>query len=1146
MKGYQIKSRLDKSLRLLFLVIFFGGLSLNTIPTVSAVSTDLVISQVYGGGGNSGATYTNDFIEIFNRGSAGVSLTGYQVQYFAPNGNSGGSTTLTSLTLSAGQYYLIQEAQGTGGTTPLPSPDQTGTLSMGGTAGSVKLLNSSSTVIDTVGYGSTATVREGTPAPAPSNTTAVFRASSGCTDSDNNSADFTTGVPAPRNTSTALHSCAPIQTNPSGTGTASPGTVAPGAQVTLSVNVTPGTNPASTGLTVTADLTSIGGSATQAFSGSGNTFTYLATVAGGTSEGVKSLPFTIQDNETRTGTGTISLSINNLGLCGGTFTHTYEVQGTTETSPLNGQTNVVVQGVVVGDFEGASPALRGFFIQDETGDSDATTSDGLFVFNGNNDSVSAGQVVRVTGTVSEYQGQTQITANSGGVESCERTATITPTDVNLPFASATYPERFEGMLVRLPQTLYVTETYQLGRFGQILMSSGDRLRQPTQLSDPGGPAQTLQAANDLNQIIIDDSLQSQNPDPIIFGRGTSPLSASNTLREGDTATNITGILNYTWAGNAASPNAYRVRPTVQPDFQATNQRPTEPENIGGTLRVAGLNLLNFFNTYTGCTYGVGGAAADCRGADNQTEFDRQVAKTLAAVEATQADVIAFSEIENDGYGPSSAIVDLVTRLNTAEGAGTYAFIDADAATGQTNALGTDAIKVGIIYKPGKVTPVGNTAVLNTGAFGLFQITGSDPQGRSRPALAQTFKQNSNNEQFTVVANHLKSKGSACDNNISPVGPDPDTGDLQGNCNLTRKQAAQEEVTWLATNPTGIADPDILIMGDMNSYAKEDPIKAFENGGYTNLIASKIGQNAYSYVFDGQSGYLDHALGSPGLSSQVSGVTEFHNNADEPTALDYNTDFKSAGQISSLYAVDPFRASDHDPVLVGLNLTTVCDPLVVTSSTDDGTDTCGTLSGAINQAKALSSSQAMAITFLVGTIALSGSLPTITSLQPANPLTIGPSCSTVASSPGSRVQIVPGGQNVPGTALTIGSNVILQGFTVTGFSTSAITVIGANNTIACSRVGTADGTTATANGIGIDLQGSNNNLGLVNQADTGNQVAGNSGIGIYVEGTSSNNYAYYNLVGLQSDGTTSLKNGGGGIKVDSGGQLKFGPGNKIKA
>jgi uncharacterized protein len=482
----------------------------------------------------------------------------------------------------------------------------------------------------------------------------------------------------------------------------------------------------------------------------------------------------------------------------------------------------------------------------------------------------------------------------------------------MPFPTADYLERYEGMLVRFPQTLYVTEHFQLGRFGQVVMSSGGRLQQPTNMVEPGAPALALQAANNLNRIIVDDDLQNQNPDPILFGRGGLPLSASNTLRGGDTATGMVGVMTYTWAGNAASGNAYRLRPSTAmgggvPDFQPANPRPANPDDVGGSLKATGFNLLNYFNTFTGCTNGVGGAPTDCRGAENLTEFNRQWPKTVAALVKMDADIVGLIEIENDGYGPNSALQDLVDRLNAATAPGTYAFIDVDAATGQVNALGTDAIKVAFIYKPATVRLVGQTAALNTESF----VTGGDSAPRNRPALAQTFEQIDNGERVTVVVNHLKSKGSACEA--------PDAGDGQGNCNIVRTNAALEMADWLRNDPTNTGEPDILIVGDLNSYAMEDPIMVFEEFGYTNLILDVVGPDAYSYVFDGQWGYLDHALASAPLVAQVSGVTEYHINSDEPSVLDYNTNFKSAGQIISLFDPDEFRSSDHDPVIVGLDL-----------------------------------------------------------------------------------------------------------------------------------------------------------------------------------------------------------------------------------
>jgi predicted extracellular nuclease len=621
------------------------------------------------------------------------------------------------------------------------------------------------------------------------------------------------------------------------------------------------------------------------------------------------------------------------------FTRIPAIQGSGADAAITGA--VTTRGVVVGDHEGPSPTLRGLYIQDLTGDGDPATSDGIFVFNGNLDSADLGDVVVVSGTAEEFQGQTQI--GNATVAVCG-TGSVDPTPVTLPMASATDFEKYEGMLVTMPQELSVTEHFQLGRFGQVVVSSGGRLQQPTNVVAPGAAALALQASNNLNRLIVDDASQGQNPDPIVFGRGGNPLSATNTLRGGDTLTGAVGVMTYTWAGNAASGNAYRLRPTNalggSYDFAPANPRPEAPEEVGGDVRAAAMNLLNYFNTFDGlpdtvdnCTLGVGGNATDCRGADTQAEFDRQWPKTVAAILAVDADVLGVNEIENDGYGSDSSLKHLVDKLNAETGATTYAYVDVDANTGQTNALGTDAIKVGMLYKPATVTPIGQTAALNTPEF----VGGGDTAPRSRPSLAQAFRVNATGGSFVADVNHLKSKGSGC--------TVPDAGDGQGNCNASRTVSAQALATWLDTDPTDTGEQDVIILGDLNSYAMEDPIKVLEGAGYTNLVSSFLGADAYSYAFDGQWGYLDHALGSADLvdKNQVAGVAEFHINADEPAILDYNTDFKTANLIESLYAPDMYRVSDHDPVIVGL---TPNSPATVEAAFDDTSVGCGTGSASL--------------------------------------------------------------------------------------------------------------------------------------------------------------------------------------------------------
>jgi uncharacterized protein len=588
------------------------------------------------------------------------------------------------------------------------------------------------------------------------------------------------------------------------------------------------------------------------------------------------------------------------------FTQAGTIQGRGMATPLDGR-SVTTQGVVVADFEGPAPALRGFYLQDVQGDGDPATSDGIFIFNGDRDDVRVGDVVRVTGIAGEVGEQTQIAAES--IVACG-SASVVPTDVLLPVASATYLERYEGMLVRLPQTLYVTEHYQLGRFGEVVVSAGGRLRQPTEVAEPGAAALAVQAANDLNRITLADASYEQNPAAIVFARGGAPLSADNTLRGGDHVTGVIGVLTQTPAAGPGGSVAYRVRPinTLHggaPEFVAANARSLTPPDVGGTLRIAGFNLLNYFNTFAGCTAGAGGAPVDCRGAQNEAEFERQWRKTVAAVVAIDPDILGVIEIENDGYGAESAIAHFVGRLNEATAPKRYAFIDADAGTGRLNALGSDAIKVGFVYRRDRVAPVGRTAVLNTIEF----VNGGESGPRSRPSLAQAFAQ-PDGGTLVVSINHLKSKGGGCDV--------PDAGDGQGNCNVARTVSARALAAWLATDPTGAGSSNVLILGDLNAYAREDPLGALAAAGYVDL-ARRFAGAPYSYVFNGQWGSLDYALASPGLLPQVTGAAAWHINADEPPVLDFSLRFKSAAQRTSLYRPDPFRSSDHDPILVGLQL-----------------------------------------------------------------------------------------------------------------------------------------------------------------------------------------------------------------------------------
>ncbi len=582
--------------------------------------------------------------------------------------------------------------------------------------------------------------------------------------------------------------------------------------------------------------------------------------------------------------------------CGDPATPIHRIQGSGLQSGMNGSSGVTIEGVVIGDYQDSG--LNGFHVQEEDADADAnaSTSEGIYVYEGASAVVvNPGDVVRVTGDVVEFETSTgsgvfltELT-NVTAVTVCSSGASVTPTTVSFPVSNLNDWEAYESMLVNIPQTLTVSGNYTLGRYGSVDLSNG-RLFQPTNIVAPGATAAAQLDLNNRNRIILDDGDTVQNSDPVLYPE-PGGLSASNTLRSGDTVTGLTAVLEQRFS-------YYQLQPVGTINFSHDNARTAAPSAVGGSLKVASFNVLNYFNGN-----GMGGGFPTTRGADTAQEFTRQRDKIIAAMVAIDADVYGLMEIENDGYNSSSAIQDLVNGLNDATAPGTFTFIDPG-----VSQIGTDEIAVGLIYKAGTVSPVGTATILDSSVDSNFDDT------KNRPMLTQTFSEIATGEIFTVAVNHLKSKGSSCDT----IG-DPDTGDGQGNCNLTRTAAANAIVNYLATDPTGSNDPDFLIIGDLNSYAMEDPITAITNGGYTNLIAHFGGAAAYSYIFDGQSGYLDHALANSSLLAQAVGVTEWHINADEPISLDYNTEYKSAGQISSFYSPDAYRASDHDPVIIGLAL-----------------------------------------------------------------------------------------------------------------------------------------------------------------------------------------------------------------------------------
>ena len=878
--------------RMTVLAALLAGLS----APVFAAPGGVVISQVYGGGGNSGATYKNDYIELLNTGDTAVTLTNWSVQYASATGTTWQVTKLpASVTLAAGQYYLVHEAMGSGGTDAL-TPDTTGTIPMSATAGKVALVNSITAlaggkpvdnVVDLVGFGTTAGYYEGSGAtPAPSNTLAVIRKNNGCLDSNDNSSDFVTGAASPRTTASERVSCSggPL---PQPIVLACPGSVG--------IDVGTGT---------TAPL-----QASDA-----DSLVDKAAISKGAVSGISLTGFTPATSDNRTATATL---VVDASLPAGTYP--VEITfGNDASQTASCTVNVAVSGLVkIPQIQGsglASPYVNtvqttsgvvtkklgsGFYIQDPQGDGDPDTSDAIFVFGASTAAaVKEGDLVRVTGTVTEF---TPNGAKRSYTELKDVSAatvlgsgnTIQPVNIDLP----TELSHYEGMLVRFTNPLTVNGNSYLGDRGELVLANGRR-ETPTNRYRAGTlDANALIAANAQNMVVLDDGIFTVPPH-------IPYLAADKTVRAGDTVTDLVGVLDFGAIGGGGG--WYKLQPTETPVFSRTNAREDAPTVVAGNVRVASANVLNFFTTFTdgtdawgrtgqGCTIGSSAPSrSNCRGADNLAEFNRQRDKIVNELKAMNADAVGLMEIQNNGDITVSYLVD---ALNQAIGAPTptYAYVAKPAATG------TDAIRVAMIYKPAVLTPVGGA------------LSDGDAVN-NRPPMAQTFKVNANGAKFSLIVNHLKSKGSCGGAGAG----DTDGGDGQGCWTATRVLQAKRLFTYFI--PTVVAaagDPDVLAVGDFNAYGHEDPIAYLTDNGMVNELERFVRPNGtpYSYVFDGQSGYLDHALASGALDPQVAGVTEWHNNADEPDAIDYNL----GDTADDPYVNNPFRASDHDPVVVSLNL-----------------------------------------------------------------------------------------------------------------------------------------------------------------------------------------------------------------------------------
>ena len=622
------------------------------------------------------------------------------------------------------------------------------------------------------------------------------------------------------------------------------------------------------------------------------------------------------------------------------FTRISAVQGSGDATPLAGQT-VTVQGMLTS----CAPNLNGFVLQatrPEEMDGDPATSEGLFVYYGTAagakpgfvDSCPTGTTYQVTGRPAEYNGQTQLASPGNYVVAFTGGTLPAPVKIMLPVAQVSDLERYEGMLVEVASAtaggkLVVTDNFTLGRYGNVTLAADGLQMQFTELNAPDTPANLAWLAElKRHQIQLDDRSSAQNPLQVL-GRGGNPLSAANTLRAGDGVDRIVGYLDQFDSGLALHESSYRVQPTVTPVF-AGAARPMAadiPAAIrSARVKLASANVLNYFTTLGTASFNTPlGNAIAARGASNATEFTRQQDKIVANLIGLDADVYGLMELQNNGFATptgtttdgKSAIKSLTDALNAkAKPGDVFAFSTGPfkSGSGTAAAAGSDAITVGIIYKSNRLTPVGQAVVPDQADLTKYDaFWGPAAQNGNRVPVAQTFQVNQTDgtpdpagEKFTVVVNHFKSKGSG----TVEQGIDRDDG--QGNAYLAREKAAAQLLAWLATHPTGDADPDVLLLGDFNAYSQEKAVKDLIAGGYPKV------SSGYSYAFDGLWGSLDHLFASQALvaSGQIVGTTKWHINAEEPVVLDYNTDFPKP---ANTYAPDAYRSSDHNPLLIGLNL-----------------------------------------------------------------------------------------------------------------------------------------------------------------------------------------------------------------------------------
>lgn len=912
---------------------------------------NLVISEAYGGGGNSGAAYTNDFVELYNPTGAPISLSGMSLQYRSAASTAvPGSSNVNALsgTVAPHGHFLIQLAAGSASVAALPTPDLAITsspINMSGTGGQIYLVNGTTptvaqtssaapwtfdpSVIDFVGFGSSTAVYEGTShTAAVSNGTSVSRNATG-TDTDDNAADFTTGTPTPQNAA-----------SDSGT-TSNPVSVAKIADVTGRVGdaITPIT-PSATGGTAPYTWSATGLPAGVSIDPTTGTISGTPTASGD-----DKVTVTATDSTSVSGATTFYLAVaQQVSIA--------QIQGTdTATSPLSGQ-EVETQGVVTAVY--ATGGFNGFYL--ETGGAGGTVaqdqtpgaSDAVFVYG----AAAAGQVtlgesVDVIGEVAEYQGETEVEYPTLTQLGTPLPAVTPDTIAWSDLATDAQKEAHEGELMAPQGDFTVTDDYDTNFYGEIELAAGDQtLRQPTDAGTAGSAdAQAAAAYNAAHAVTLDDGASttfsptgSSKDSPLPWLTPSTPVSigASVTFHQPV----VLDYRNSLWKLQPQQPVVGDGSAVAT--FSDMRSQKALPANVGGRIRLATFNVENFFPT-TGQDFVTENPGATCsyyddragtpisvdnctfangdpgpRGAATQESYQRQLDKIVYGINHLGASIVSLEEIENAekfGHDRDWAVQQLVDALNADAGAGTWAFAPTPSDADLPPLAEQDVIRTAFIYKPADVSLVGASHVLanDSGAGQPFSI--------AREPMAQGFKAAGaqDSDAFMVVANHLKSKGSDANGLFSDcTGGDTENTDPasdQGGFNCTRVHEVKDMWAWAQTQAQALDTNKIFLVGDFNAYDHEDPMEYLYGQGFTDL-GSTYDASHSSYSYDGLEGSLDHVLASPAAASMVTGATIWQINAQESVAFDYSRYNYSPTQLFN--ASDPFAASDHDPEVVGLN------------------------------------------------------------------------------------------------------------------------------------------------------------------------------------------------------------------------------------